>query len=1293
MSESESFLEGNHLVAGGNPPSISELLFSSDDNEVGAGADMAHALRFSSTGKSPRMLCFGGHTYHNESHETVMFSEATTTTPQIPGVTCSDSSSASSGDNCNSTINAISTISRSNRKRYGSSQEVTVKSTKTIAKTNLRSQRTSKKTKTENPRTTGNAMVKEKREKAGDRITSLQQLVSPFGKTDTASVLHEATGYIRFLQDQVKVLCSPYLQNLPEGGEIGGKEPIKNLCSRGLCLVPVDCTVHLASSNGADFWSPVPMGNNYSSLTSSQHYMAEKNRKLQDQFEAEASTSSHSGSSPGKLIFQGVHIFIDGFTIPSNQELRAYMLKYGGRFANYFSRHQVTHIICSNLPDRIPYQLNQLANNQPKLSAFFTLKSNPVLENVLTDEVCQVNLDPFLKGGTTKDACISKVDEPMRFAEQAGELLDDPNHQFEELNSSSGKSAEVKMAEFGSSDAEDGNSVNSKHQSGPVLFSSASGYCLRNQSSDGSLSSEPGGPSNRHHSTLGDPNFVENYFKSSRLHFIGTWRSRYRKRFPSSSSELKCRSSDLNTSANSDKSTIIHIDMDCFFVSVVIRNHPELHDKPVAVCHSDNPKGTAEISSANYPARNYGVKAGIFVRDAKALCPQLVIFPYNFKAYEEVADQFYSILHKHCHKVQAISCDEAFLDITEKDMGDPELLASTIRKEIFNTTRCTASAGIAGNMLMARLATRSAKPNGQCYIPSVSVDEYLHKLPIKALPGIGHVLEEKLKKQNVWTCGQLRLISKESLQKDFGLKTGEMLWNYSRGVDNRLVGNIKESKTIGAEVNWGIRFKDPQDSQCFLLNLCKEVSFRLQGCGVQGRKFTLKIKKRRKDADEPAKYMGCGDCENLSHSMTVSIATDDVEVLQRITKQLFGSFCLDVEDIRGVGLQVSKLENADPSKQAPERNSLRSWLTSTTTEKACSMNGMTKERARMDSEVKNMIGTSGQLFPGNTGFSAQVESNSSSGISAPPPLSHLDMGVVKGLPAELFSELNEIYGGKLTDFIAKSSVASENVNSYPSTHSAEGEELAVDGVEGPLASDMIPLDFIVVENRAKQHMIEEAQPAPSWAGLQSEAICSVSPNNTDLMPSSLSQVDVSVLQQLPEELRGDILGQLPAHRKQELTSNAGSHLSENPEGALNIKITENQSNSTASVLNTNLWIGSPPQWVDKFTISSCLILKTLAELYCTLGSTGRLSPILQRIISECLYPLDENSDACGEEATYDLCELFKQYVKLKMELDLEEIYFSRLTEQINRHVHRHSVSVQSIEAKRIYWFEVTCQLL
>ncbi|PRQ48702.1 putative DNA-directed DNA polymerase [Rosa chinensis] len=107
----------------------------------------------------------------------------------------------------------------------------------------------------------------------------------------------------------------------------------------------------------------------------------------------------------------------------------------------------------------------------------------------------------------------------------------------------------------------------------------------------------------------------------------------------------------------------------------------------------------------------------MFVRDAKALCPHLVILPYDFEAYEEVTNRFYDILHKHCRKVQAVSCDEAFLDVTYLEGVDMDMLASIIIQEIFETTGCIASAGIARNMLMARLTTRTAKPDGQCNIP------------------------------------------------------------------------------------------------------------------------------------------------------------------------------------------------------------------------------------------------------------------------------------------------------------------------------------------------------------------------------------------------------------------------------------------------------------------------------------------------------------------------------------------------------------------------------------------------
>ncbi|KAK2985827.1 hypothetical protein RJ640_018693 [Escallonia rubra] len=888
-----------------------------------------------------------------------------------------------------------------------------------------------------------------------------------------------------------------------------------------------------------------------------------QNQKLQDQFDADASSTSHSGSGSVKPIFSGVSIFVDGYTIPSSQELRNYMLMYGGLFKNYFSRHSVTHIICSNLPNskiknlrsfsgglpvvkptwvldsvaankllRVPYQLDQVASencNQAKLSAFFALKNSPVTAACISDEAVAENEDSSSKGGTTMDANLCDEGESTEHRKQySGEpanLLHDisTGAELEEPSCSNRLHFEARNAEPSDVAKVDRTLVGNQpdpSQSHSRPSASVSSHCLDNQSSKESSSSTMYGPPNQRHSTLADPNFVENYFRNSRLHFIGTWRNRYRKRFPSLSNEFKYTSSNPNDSAQ--ETAIIHVDMDCFFVSVVIRDHPELRDMPVAVCHSDNPRGTAEISSANYPARDHGVKAGIFVRDAKALCPHLVIFPYDFEAYEEVADQLYNILHKHCKKVQAVSCDEAFLDVTESEAGDAELLASIIRKEIFETTRCTASAGIAGNMLMARLATRTAKPDGQCYIPCEKVDDYLHKLPIKALPGIGHVLEEKLKRREVKTCGQLRMISKESLQKDFGSKTGDMLWNYSRGIDNRLVGFIQESKSIGAEVNWGVRFKDMKDSQFFLMNLCKEVALRLQGCGVQGRTFTLKVKKRRNDAGEPIKYMGCGDCENLSHSITVPMATDDANVLQRISTQLFGLFHIDVVDIRGMGLQVSKLESADNAKQGHERNSIRSWLVSASasTSEQCKA----KESANTDPKRHSIDGILDQL-----GTNFCVGATSSSGEAfinqnpTLPPLHDLDMGVIQSLPPELFSEINDMYGGSLTSFISDKRDAAN-----------EGKR--------PLLSHQSPSTNFTANNKGKQYADADVQMPPgSGAGTSGASIsCSV-PENNDLMPSSLSQVDVSVLQQLPEEMKTGILELLPAHRRPAMSFGSGIH--------------------------------------------------------------------------------------------------------------------------------------------------------
>ncbi|KAF7143197.1 hypothetical protein RHSIM_Rhsim05G0100000 [Rhododendron simsii] len=375
-----------------------------------------------------------------------------------------------------------------------------------------------------------------------------------------------------------------------------------------------------SESRSGDFGSKSKRS--FNSTTSKRSYMAVKNQKLQEQFEAEATSSSNSGSNSGKPIFQGVSIFVDGFIVPSSQCL----------------------MVASD------------AHNQPKRSSFFALKSCAVSNDPTTCVTGQVNSkieDPSLVGGIIKESDL--------FGQCGYTKHSRPN------DSVHGNNTSVKIGEVTCNDGEYGEG----NVAEPTISDNA----------NKSTSSAIARPSKRHHSTLVDPNFVENYFK------------------------------------------------DCFFVLVVIRNHPELQDKSVALCHFDNPRprGTAKISSTNYPARSYGVRTGIFVRDAKALCPHLTIFPYDFRAYEEVVDQFYNILHKHCNKMQAVSCDEAFLEVRHFEVEDPQFLASIIRKDIVETIGCTASAGISGNLLMACLVTKAAKPDGQCYIPLEKGARLVHR--------------------------------------------------------------------------------------------------------------------------------------------------------------------------------------------------------------------------------------------------------------------------------------------------------------------------------------------------------------------------------------------------------------------------------------------------------------------------------------------------------------------------------------------------------------------------------------
>ncbi|CAI7847325.1 unnamed protein product [Closterium sp. NIES-54] len=542
----------------------------------------------------------------------------------------------------------------------------------------------------------------------------------------------------------------------------------------------------------------------------------------------------------------------------------------------------------------------------------------------------------------------------------------------------------------------------------------------------------------RAHSTQTDPNFVKNYFRHSRLHFIGSWRNRYRPppaittgdgaegaegaeeagrgmgvegdagdegRHGDGSKEEMAFEVDVTHTGpgalwNAEGGTgskasaggkeglggqervVVHVDMDCFFVAVSLLSHPHLRGKPVAVCYGGRgsrsgrtppaashsmtgdagtggagvgvgagggggntavaaaaaaaPGGTAEVSSASYEARAFGVRAGMFLREARRRCPQLQLLPYDFEAYERVADEVYAILHRYAPVVQCLSCDEALLELTPISntssssstaagavvaAAEPEAVVARMRAEIEARTGCTASAGIAHNIMLARVATRKAKPNGQFRITKDKALDFLQELPVSDLHGVGWVLSSKLHAASIRTCGDLRALSCASLQAEHGVKTGDMLWRYARGMDDRAVvpaggknnqqGPVAAArKSIGADVNWGVRFRGQEDAEKFLRDLVGEVCARLHAAGVAGRSVCVKVMVRAKgEPVEPLKFMGHGRCDTCSRSRSLGpAATADPNALFRAARALFLAVGANVVDVRGVGLQVSRLE-------------------------------------------------------------------------------------------------------------------------------------------------------------------------------------------------------------------------------------------------------------------------------------------------------------------------------------------------------------------------------------------------
>jgi DNA polymerase-4 len=242
---------------------------------------------------------------------------------------------------------------------------------------------------------------------------------------------------------------------------------------------------------------------------------------------------------------------------------------------------------------------------------------------------------------------------------------------------------------------------------------------------------------------------------------------------------------------------IIHVDMDAFYASVEQRDRPELRGKPVIVAWKGK---RSVVCAASYEARRSGVRSAMATVQAERLCPDAVFIPPDFSRYKAVSRAVHEILRRHSDIVEPLSLDEAYLDVTRNKTGLPTAtkVAITIRRQIQEELKLTASAGVAPNKFLAKIASDWRKPNGLLVIQPAQVEAFLAPLPVGRIPGVGRVTEEKLEKLGMRTVGDLRARSQEELQRLFG-RYGQRLCELAQGIDNTPVVTNRPVKSISAE--------------------------------------------------------------------------------------------------------------------------------------------------------------------------------------------------------------------------------------------------------------------------------------------------------------------------------------------------------------------------------------------------------------------------------------------------------------------------------------------------------------
>jgi len=243
---------------------------------------------------------------------------------------------------------------------------------------------------------------------------------------------------------------------------------------------------------------------------------------------------------------------------------------------------------------------------------------------------------------------------------------------------------------------------------------------------------------------------------------------------------------------------IIHIDCDCFYAAIEMRDDPQLAGRPLAVGGAAERRGV--IATCNYEARAWGVRSAMPTRQALKLCPDLLVVKPRMEAYRMASRQIHAILREYSERIEPLSLDEAYVDVSDSDRcaGSATRMAREIRQRVWQELRITVSAGVAPNKFLAKIASDWRKPNGLFVITPDEVESFVSALPVSRLHGVGKVTADKLSRLGITLCSDLREWDKLALLREFG-SFGERLWGLARGIDERAVEADSRRQSVSVE--------------------------------------------------------------------------------------------------------------------------------------------------------------------------------------------------------------------------------------------------------------------------------------------------------------------------------------------------------------------------------------------------------------------------------------------------------------------------------------------------------------